>query len=296
MFNYNGHTCDICNEKFTSQSDVVVCPECGTPHHRECYKKLGHCVNEEKHASGFVWSAPERPVNQNVTVCPKCQAENPKDAVFCEQCGISLAEQQKKASYTPPFINDIKGQAGQPNVSPFPDGAFDGDIEGVSYKDMAVYMGPSSAYYVFNFKRLQKEGKKAKIFCWSAFFFDGIYYLYRKMWLEAVLILLVSSVLALPSTFVMAETLGLIPSSSPLLFNGIETVVTVCSVISFLLKVFLGFIAVPRYKKKVVNDVKRIRYQSQNSTQYYQTLMAKSGPSKIVLLLSIAMCIAYLFI
>ncbi|MBE6887371.1 MAG: zinc-ribbon domain-containing protein [Ruminococcaceae bacterium] len=295
MFNYNGHNCDVCNEKFTPQSDVVVCPECGTPHHRECYKQLGHCVNEAKHAEGFVWQAPQRAVNPNVTVCPKCQTENPKDAMFCEQCGIALTEQQKKNPHTPPFVNDIREQVTGEN-SPFPAGTFDGDIDGISYKDMAVYIGPSSAYYVYNFKRLQREGKRARIFCWSAFFFDGLYYLYRKMWLEAIVILLIGSLLALPSTLIMMETMGLIPATSPLLFSGIETAATGCSIISFMFKMWLGLIAVSRYKKKVVKDLKKIRQNSQTSAQYYQTIMAKSGPSKIVLILGIIMGISYLFI
>ena len=294
MFNYNGHTCDVCNEKFNPQSDVVVCPECGTPHHRECYKQLGHCVNKAKHAEGFVWTAPQKTANPNVTVCPKCQAENPKDTAFCEQCGVALAP-QKKQTQKPPFVDDIKGQVIGEN-SPFPANTFEGEIDGVSYKDMAVYIGPSSAYYVLNFKRLQNEGKKARIFCLGAFFFDGIYFLYRKMWLEAILIMIVSSFLAVPSSIILAETMGLIPSTSPLIFNNINLVVNVCSIVSFLLKVLLGFIAVPRYQKKVVKDLKKIRQQSQTPAQYYQTVMAKSGPSRIIFWLSAAMLITYLFL
>jgi hypothetical protein len=90
--------------------------------------------------------------------------------------------------------------------------------------------------------------------------------------------------------------MGLIPSTSPLIFNNINLVVNICSIISFLLKVLLGFIAVPRYQKKVVKDLKKIRQQSQTPAQYYQTVMAKSGPSRIVFWLSAAMLITYLFI
>ena len=34
------------------------CPECGTPAHRACWKQNGHCLYENKHASGFVWQIP----------------------------------------------------------------------------------------------------------------------------------------------------------------------------------------------------------------------------------------------
>ena len=293
MFNYNGHPCDVCNEKFNPQSDVVVCPECGTPHHRECYKQLGHCVNEAKHAEGFEWKAPQKLVNPNVTVCPKCQAENPKDATFCEQCGVALAPQKKQPQR--PALNDIKSQVISEN-SPFPANTFEGDIDGVSYKDMAVYIGPSSAYYVLSFKKLQQGGKKAKTFCLGAFFFDGIYFLYRKMWLEALVIVLLSGILSVPSSILLAESAGLIPSASPLIFNGIETVVNICSVLSFAVKILLGFIAVPLYQKKVVRDLKKISRKSQTAAQYYQTVMAKSGPSKAVLFITVAAGIASMFL
>ena len=47
---YTGIPCAACGKKFTAEDDVVVCPECGTPYHRACYKELGHCVNEARHA------------------------------------------------------------------------------------------------------------------------------------------------------------------------------------------------------------------------------------------------------
>ena len=43
--------CPVCNKNFTENDDVVVCPECGTPHHRECYKITGKCFNEGLHGS-----------------------------------------------------------------------------------------------------------------------------------------------------------------------------------------------------------------------------------------------------
>ena len=42
---YRGQHCPICGKEFCDGDDIVVCPECGTPYHRECYKTAGHCVN-----------------------------------------------------------------------------------------------------------------------------------------------------------------------------------------------------------------------------------------------------------
>lgn len=34
---YRGQHCPICGKEFCDGDDIVVCPECGTPYHRECY-------------------------------------------------------------------------------------------------------------------------------------------------------------------------------------------------------------------------------------------------------------------
>ena len=46
---YKKYICPVCNEKFNEDDDVVVCPECGTPHHRSCYFQNGKCFNDDKH-------------------------------------------------------------------------------------------------------------------------------------------------------------------------------------------------------------------------------------------------------
>ena len=48
----SGIPCVACGKKFTPEDDIVVCPECGAPYHRACYKELGHCVHADRHAEG----------------------------------------------------------------------------------------------------------------------------------------------------------------------------------------------------------------------------------------------------
>ena len=52
---YKGEKCFYCNEEFNDNDDVVVCPECGTPYHRDCYKQAGSCINHQLHESGESW-------------------------------------------------------------------------------------------------------------------------------------------------------------------------------------------------------------------------------------------------
>ena len=55
MSNYLGSKCIMCGQEFKENDDIVVCPDCGTPYHRECFIKNGKCVNEKLHESGESW-------------------------------------------------------------------------------------------------------------------------------------------------------------------------------------------------------------------------------------------------
>ena len=46
-----GVTCARCHAYLFPEDDIVYCPVCGAPHHRECYNELGHCALEELHGT-----------------------------------------------------------------------------------------------------------------------------------------------------------------------------------------------------------------------------------------------------
>ena len=52
---YTGNICDGCGLPFSDEDDVVVCPECGTPQHRECYEKENKCVCSHLHTEDYTW-------------------------------------------------------------------------------------------------------------------------------------------------------------------------------------------------------------------------------------------------
>lgn len=66
------YNCPVCNNQFNENDDVVVCPECGTPHHRECYKNNGGCFNENAHGTNesveftFKNTTPNEEISDNV--------------------------------------------------------------------------------------------------------------------------------------------------------------------------------------------------------------------------------------
>ncbi|MBE6748996.1 MAG: DUF2628 domain-containing protein [Ruminococcaceae bacterium] len=56
---FENQICPVCENKFTENDEIVVCPECGTPHHRECYFSLGECKNKVLHNENFSYKPVE---------------------------------------------------------------------------------------------------------------------------------------------------------------------------------------------------------------------------------------------
>ncbi|MBQ6935460.1 MAG: hypothetical protein IJN49_02825 [Clostridia bacterium] len=57
---FENQICPVCERVFTENDEIVVCPECGTPHHKECYFSLGECKNKALHSEGFTYKIEEK--------------------------------------------------------------------------------------------------------------------------------------------------------------------------------------------------------------------------------------------
>ena len=53
MPKYYGCPCEGCGRPLALTDDIVVCPDCGAPYHRECYEKLGRCIHTPAHGAGY---------------------------------------------------------------------------------------------------------------------------------------------------------------------------------------------------------------------------------------------------
>lgn len=93
---YTGNFCQGCNLPFEESDDVVVCPECGTPQHRECYEKENKCVCAHLHGEDYAWQgtvkneSPLADEKRETASCPNCGYENPVGTPVCKQCGMKF--------------------------------------------------------------------------------------------------------------------------------------------------------------------------------------------------------------
>ncbi len=192
-----GNKCPVCERYFHADDDVVVCPECGTPHHRECYDLLGHCASEDRHKDGYDFANDEEQNNNaDVIVCKSCGKENDKYQFFCKYCSAPLTneDQQKQGNQQQgqqPYggFGNVGNMGGMGAGTPFSMPAFDplGGVpseedfgDGVTAGETAKYVKQNTPYYVRVFNNI-KNFNKSK-FNFAAALFSGGYLLYRKMY------------------------------------------------------------------------------------------------------------------
>ena len=197
MMDYKGCKCASCHKVLKEGDDIVICPECGAPYHRECYAAEGRCVFSAKHGKGFEYVPPEaKPdVNANGPICPVCHAQNPPDTLFCERCGQPMrgGVPPQAAQSSPQYAEPGMSGTGMPGGFGGPGAQYaTGDVmtqlhlakeyDGISTQDWMKYIGNSAPYYLYQFQRMDESGRKTS-FCWSALFIPEFYFFYRT-WLR----------------------------------------------------------------------------------------------------------------
>lgn len=167
--------CPVCNRCFEEGDDVVFCPECGTPHHRECYQLSGHCVNEGLHTAGFVY--------ERKTQLPPVSQPTP--------------ESPRKSFFAPAEAEDDNPQdmPVPPLFSPFgaydPAAAYEKETQtvgGEHLSDIAATVRSNVARFIAVFRRQEASGSK-RSWNWGAFLFGAYYYFYRKLYRGGILLM-----------------------------------------------------------------------------------------------------------
>lgn len=224
---FTQYKCPVCDKQFESGDDVVVCPECGAPHHRSCYEQSGHCFYRDRHDEGFSFESlfPHQPTDSDnrtadfedfqTIMCPICFHKNPMGSHTCERCGTDLSREQMNSNIPPRQEQPPQNQgmpnngippfgfaAGMPNIDPLGGLNSNEDVgEGVTAGEAAKFTGKNTAYFSVIFQRL-KQSDRSK-FSFAAFIFGGIYFLYRKMYGIGILFSLLVIISNVLSTFII---------------------------------------------------------------------------------------------
>lgn len=178
--NYQNQLCPICNKPFSEDDDVVVCPDCGTPFHRECYRQNGGCVNASLHGTGFSYVAPLPEKAKEPEAVPE-KAKEPASPETINDPAEMLPEQFGE------LFQDIKDKT--------PDQI---NIDGKKASLYEAAVGRNQNYYLPRFIVMDRT-KKNTVWNLAAFFFPFSWSFYRKMYKLAVMVLLADLILMIGS-------------------------------------------------------------------------------------------------
>ncbi len=313
MFFFEGCKCPVCGETFDIQDDVVACPGCGAPHHRQCYKDNGGCAYEDKHTEGYEWKRSEDTEEMGgEIICGVCGAPNPEGRLFCRNCSSPLSADNVAADdggFPGSYFGQTSDRAGGTEggapggyyafggmVSPISDGD---TIEGVPVGDLKRFLGESWYYYIPQFINFSKTGKKVS-FNFAALFLQGIWFISRKMYvLGGVLLSLMIGI-----GFFEARFIGeLMPISQQYIEGNIEPMMqfisekpllalslVAASVLEFAIYILSALFANRLYMRHCIRTVKQINNEAQTADQFNSMLESRGGTAG---LLSLLVCIGY---
>lgn len=312
---YIGYKCPVCDKNFHVDDDIVVCPVCGTPHHRDCYDTLGHCFNEDKHKNGFIFETASD--EKSILLCPKCRAENSSDSVFCNKCGERIKPEEPNGEQVtqnqtqapiPPFFGMPFGNQqnqGQPtNATYSPLGTMTNETvleDDVTAGEVAKYVKTSVPYFMRIFGNFKATGSARFNFC--GFLFSGGYLLYRKQYKPGIIFTVIMVIIMLSSSLITisdeyanvynemldnanissVETIEDSLKLSEALYSlPIQKIIFYASpeilrLLQYLVMFIVGFKANKMYYKQCIREVKKIKETAKTAEEKETLLTTKGG-------------------
>lgn len=190
MIFHENERCPVCDNFFNDTDDIVICPQCGTPHHRECYNELGHCKNRDRHSEGFEYKFDTDSINDKSTVNdnyfnPNNVYYQPKDK---EQANEGETEKSPEPTIITPFKADTRYDKSEDT------------IDGKKISEVAAVVRTNTSRFIPKFKK-----NKAVSWNWSAFIFGPYYLFFRKMTMLGAIFLALGLIVQLVALGVYME-------------------------------------------------------------------------------------------
>lgn len=296
---YTGEKCFSCGKPFEDSDDVVVCPDCGTPYHRECFKNSGECINTKLHESGESW---KKEVVENETpeyhTCPRCYSRFDGTENQCPRCGYNIenSESSNESAFDNQNAKNLFDEfdVNKQNLGFNPDENFDG----AKLKEITQFVDTNTLYYIPIFKRMKDFGTKVS-FNAISLFFPYFYFANRKMWLWAVVTALLSTLFNVPSIIYLISTqetslpfmesiTSFIDSNSNFILNLIDA----CNFIDWAFRIIFCMFSNWIYFKYAVHSVNKLKnhYGGPVSPQCLKT---KGGVKPVNILIIGAVTVAF---
>lgn len=282
MIDYLGQACIVCHQNFNESDDIVVCPECGTPYHRECYQKEGRCINDTLHTASQSWQV----VKQEELLEQK-RAE--KRAEEAEQAAQRIREQT--SGYPNATLYDGVRMNNDPCLGLDPTE----EMDGVTIKEMSSFIATNRFFYLPLFRLMKQTGKKIS-FNLTCLFFPHLYFANRKMWAMAIFTILANFLIRLPSTLSMVvKQFGLNLTWIDIETKLFSTLISVTGIADLVFSLTLCFFSNYFYYRFAIRKIKAYKKCCANETELHETLKRNGGTSFANIIFALVIQMAFSF-
>ena len=304
---FENQICPVCSEKFKENDEIVVCPECGTPHHKECYNSLGECKNKSFHSENFSFT-PVEEKSEKLDVLIEDEVKKTEDVinvVNVEFNGEDSKNNEEIKSTIEELFKNINGKSTDQVL-----------INNVPSSFYEVAVGKNQNYYMPRF--LIMEGTQKKQFMnIVAFIFPFAWAIYRKMYKIAILIfclyVAIMSVAVAPVLmdeelmssaaacavedpnfgqklllYMAGENVTFTKTQSEFItlsenFKMPAVVFYGTKIASIALKIFMGLCGTKLYKSKLSKDIEKVNNLPLDNVQKKNYLKTKCGVTPMII-------------
>ena len=300
--NTEGVSCVRCHAYLFPEDDIVYCPVCGAPHHRECYNQLGHCALEEFHGTDRQYDKVKAREEEQAAAEMPNTGENAEGLITCQMCHEKYD-----------FALNACPKCGAPNIAKA-GGSFvnfdflggvpaDYDIgDGITADEAKRFVAANTPRYIPKFAVLNAKNKLS--WNWLAFLFPCGWMLSREMYKNGIiagLLTVISSLFYLP--FMNAiNNLGTTPGETqaqimqsiyehlPKMGAAVIAALLAGFVLNIAVRILSALFGDYLYKKYAISSIKTIRAESEDMDYDYR----KKGGVNIFLFLLGTMAVQYL--
>lgn len=281
MPSYENEKCPVCNIQFTAEDDIVTCPKCGTPHHRECYNKTGHCANWDKHAAGFDYQN-EAARHDESNDSQAHYYYNPNKENENNINNNESTQQERPSPFI--FLNEA------PPKEIYDENAM---LEDVSLNDVSAVVRTKTESFIPKFLSQSKTS-----WSWAGLIFGPFYLFYRKMYKEGTVFLAIRLIITLVAQGIYSKPYNAIASfltenssalSSPTeeflteftqLYQPLIPMFAIIIGGIAILHIIIALFADNIYKKTVINVIKKVDEKLSEGGEFAQApLFMSENPS-----------------
>ena len=188
----------------------------------------------------------------------------------------------------PEMSGPFRAMPYNPFTTPFGGLNPDEEIDGIPVKDLAMFLGQNSHYFLPKFKQMKTKGSNS--WNWSACFLRLYYCLYRKMWGLAAIGIVLQILLSLPSVFYLIEVYRAQMGLGALFFSAdaLDTLSIFGSFLTLIVMSLFGLFTNRIYMHTVFKRVRKIRAQYGDTPQYHEMLLKGGYVSKTAVIVALA--------